>query len=165
MFIFHNPHNNLFFQCSIVSYQFPDLSNDNWCLFEVKIEQDNNRFVKIDPAIETTDIVRLADWFQSLADYKLPKSAALYFTEPCITFHYYSYSNSGIRIGIELCHELKPDFRLRESSIPPCYQDHIRQEEHNANRGWNMVFTLSPEELNTMADKFRKLSKRFPVRK
>ena len=101
----YNTESNTSFKCYIVDYENP---KENWCLLKIRVEQDGKVFEAIDPAIETTELPNLLNWFRCLSERKLPEYARLTFTEPCIGFEFLNNKNGTVRISIVLSHELRP---------------------------------------------------------
>ena len=65
----YNAKSHTSFKCDIVDYENP---KENWCLLKIRVEQDGKVFDAIDPAIETTELPNLLNWFRCLSERKLP---------------------------------------------------------------------------------------------
>jgi hypothetical protein len=102
--------------CRVVGYQFPDDQDDNWCLVRVEVDRDGKTFEKVDPALETPDLIVIQDWFRALANDQLPRYAHLTFTEPCLSFEFIAKTDAGIRLAVQLSHELRSGFPLKQLS-------------------------------------------------
>ncbi len=89
----NNIENNVRLKCDIVGYEFPDNLEDNWCILRVEVKQENQTFVRVDPALETTELVELYEWFESISKNRLPQYAQLTFTEPCISIEFLACKN------------------------------------------------------------------------
>ena len=97
----------------VTGYEFPD-AVDDWCLVRVAIRQGGDPYEAVDPALEATELPRIADWFRALADDRLPRHATLGFTEPCLAFEFLARDDAGVRFAVHLCGELRPPFPLRQ---------------------------------------------------
>lgn len=145
-----NIENQITLKCDVVGYQFPDDLEDNWCLLKVEVKQIEEVFEAIDPALETTDLVTLYDWFKCLSEKRLPKFAEITFVEPCISFEFLTYQNGKIRIAVKLSHELKPNFKLKQFKF---YQ----QE-------WNIVFVLDDKDFKKILNGIEAVKNQYPSR-
>ena len=150
MFELSNVENKLDFKCQIIGYQFPDSKRDDWCLLKLKVKQGEHYFEQTDPAIETTELERLYDWFKCLSERRLPRFARLSFTEPCISFEFLACTDDSIRISINLSHELKPEFELNQFGF--------------CNNDWKIVFNLDEENISKILENIRQTLELFPVR-
>lgn len=136
--------------CEVVRYQFPALRTDNWCVVRLEVSQGKRSYVKEDPALETQDLVRLREWFQCLAEDRLPRYAHLTFVEPCLSFEFLGKDDAGVRFSVHLSAELRPDFRLKQLSL--------------STRSWQVVFHLGAEALGAIVERIEASVRRFPVR-
>ena len=123
-------------QLAVMGYQFPNDPEDNWCLINTTVTQGNERFEVTDPALETTEIIKILEWFKCLSLHKLPRFNKLSFTEPCLEFEFLACHNSKIRIAINLSHEMKPHFK-------------INQFKRKIN-DWNIIFELSTDDFKSV---------------
>ena len=114
MFNLKNIENNIELSLEVVGYQFPESYKDDWCLIKATIKQGNESCELVDPSVETTELVQLLHWFSSLSEGRLPRYAHLTFTEPCISFKFLAFKDNIVRIAIELGHELKPSFQMKQ---------------------------------------------------
>ncbi|MCB1777644.1 MAG: hypothetical protein KDI50_09425, partial [Candidatus Competibacteraceae bacterium] len=114
MFKLSNVENKIELSLSIEGYQFPETQNDDWCLVKVVVKQGKDFFETIDPALETTELLVILEWFKCLAEPKLPRYARLCFTEPCLEFAFLARKDDSVRIAIRLSHEMKPSFDLKQ---------------------------------------------------
>lgn len=114
---FSDSENNIELELSIVGYQFPSDSTDNWCLLKASISQVDNIFVVNDPALEAMDLVAILNWFRCLSNRQLPRYGTLTFTEPCITFEFLACQENSVRIAISLSNEMQPDFKFKQFGI------------------------------------------------
>lgn len=142
--------NNVRLRCEIVGYQFPDSPQDDWCLMKVEVEQGDDAFESIDPALEACELVGIYEWFKCLAENRLPRYAHLTFTEPCIGFEFLAYKDDRVRFSVELGHELKPNFDLNQ----------FRPEK----RDWVIVFELNRTDINGLLDGIGDAIKQYPIR-
>lgn len=129
MFELVNVENKVWISIEVLGYQFPESPEDNWCFLNVKVTQGNEQFEKTDPAVETTELVEMYEWFKCLSKRVLPKCSHLTFIEPCISLEFLSCSKSTVRIAIILDHELKPGFDIEQFG--------------SKNSNWDIVFELS----------------------
>ena len=150
MFELSNVENNVQIECKITGYQFPANTKDDWCLLKVAVRQDTEYFELIDPAIESSELKNLHTWFTCLAERRLPRFASLNFTEPCISFDFLAYSNDIVRISINLSHELKPEFKLKQFGL--------------TDNNWNIVFDLDVYEISKILNGIRQTLDLFPER-
>ncbi len=79
----YNAKSHTLFKCYIVEYEN---AKEDWCLLKILHEVDNKLFEAFDPAIQTTDLPILFDWFKCLSEKRLPRYSYLTFIEPCIGF-------------------------------------------------------------------------------
>lgn len=145
-----NIENHVKLKCEVVGYQFPNNHKDNWCLLKVDIKQGDKSFEKIDPALETTELVELREWFKSLSKKRLPRFAKLTFTEPGISFEFLACINEQVRISIKLSHEIKPNFMLEQF-----------RSEHS---DWIIVFELNDKDFDKTICGIEAAIKHFPTR-
>ena len=150
MIKFHNSENDVELELCITGYQFPMSPNDNWCLLKITVMHNGQSFEAEDPALETTEIVSLLNWFKRLSEHRLPKYGLLSFVEPCIEFEFISCKDKLVTISINLDYELKPDFNLTQfGSI----------YEH-----WNMRFDLNFNDFERIINELEVVLQKYPVR-
>ncbi|MEQ9501570.1 MAG: hypothetical protein RIT81_32165 [Deltaproteobacteria bacterium] len=145
-----NVEGSVHLKCEVVGYESPEEARDDWCTVSVDVRQNEHRFMKRDPALEATDLARIRQWFRCLADDRLPPSAHLGFTEPCIRFQFLARGHDTVRFAIHLDHELRPSFPLE-------------QFESNSN-DWIVVFRATFSELSDLADAVGRAALKFPAR-
>ena len=150
MFELNNIENKVSINCSVAGYQFPDNPKDDWCLLKVLVQHNGAVFEKIDPALETQELVRMYQWFECLSKNMLPRFACLSFTEPCIGFEFLAYNKGIVRISIGLGHELKPPFELEQ----------LRSKSSE----WNIVFELDESDFNRILTGIDTAIKKYPTR-
>ena len=150
MFNATNVDDSVHLQCEIVGYQFPDTPGDDWCLVRVLARHTQKSFEKVDPALEATDLLRIRDWFRSLAADRLPRFAHLTFIEPCLSFQFLATDSAGVRFAVHLGAELRPSFKLCQLS---CVTDE-----------WGVVFHLDAERLAAVVAAVEGAIERFPTR-
>lgn len=145
-----NIEHNVILKCDIVGYEFPDSPGDNWCLLRVEVRQGNKSFERIDPALETTELLDLCEWFRCLSESRLPRYSRLTFTEPCISFEFLACKDDQVRISVELSHELKPDFELEQF-----------QSKHSE---WTIVFELNSKDFEKTLTGIKEAINQYPMR-
>ncbi len=150
MFKLKNIEKNIELALEVVGYQFPESEIDDWCLLKATLEQENESCELVDAAIEITELVQLLRWFSSLSEGRLPRYAHLTFTEPCISFKFLAFTNDVVRIAIELGHELKPSFQMKQFG---------RKSE-----AWSVVFELDNTAFNKIRSGIQGALERFPIR-
>jgi hypothetical protein len=135
-----NTEHNIQLYIDVVAYEFP----------QEKVVQDNRVFEKVDPALEADEIEHIYDWFECLSNAQLPKYSNLTFTEPCLGFEFLSNRNGVVRIAIDLNHELKPDFELRQ----------FAREQ----KDWRIIFDLKESDFKQVLEGIKGSKSQFPVR-
>lgn len=150
MFKLSNVENKVGLELSAEGYQFPESPKDDWCFVKVIVKQGKDTFEAVDPALETTELVNILEWFKCLSERKLPRYARLCFTEPCLEFEFLACTDSSVRISIHLSHELKPSFDLKQFGLPPS--------------GWGLVFELRENEVYKVISGIEETLLRYPVR-
>jgi hypothetical protein len=147
-----NVDNQVELELAVIDYESPDSLTSNWCLIKAIVIQGNEMFEVVFPALETTDLIRISEWFQRLAEYKLPRFAHLSFTEPCIEFQFLACTEHRVRISINLCHEMKPTFKLNQFNLPFDDPD------------WNIIFELNADNFQTIIGNIKKVIEQYPAR-
>lgn len=150
MFKLRNTDNNIELELSVTGYQFPDNTNDNWCLVSSLVKQGENQYTVIDPALETTELQRMLEWFKKLSDYQLPNFGTLSFTEPCLEFEFLACDIDSVKISIKLDHEMKPDFELNQFGM--AFDD------------WSVVFDLRADDFLLIIEGIETVLKQYPIR-
>jgi hypothetical protein len=145
-----NIENTVKLECSLVGYEFPENSEDNWLLVRVKVTQGKNIFERVDAALETMDLVRLLQWFTCLSENRLPRYAHVNFTEPCMSLAFLACQENRVRISIELSHELKPNFALEQF-----------RAKHTE---WNIVFDLTSHDFEAIIEGIQSAMHHYPIR-
>jgi hypothetical protein len=150
MFKLINVENKVELELSIEGYQFPESPEDDWCFVKVIVKQAEDVFETIDPALETTELLRILEWFKCLAERKLPRFARRSFTEPCLKFEFLACTDNSVRISIHLSHEMKPNFDLKQFGLPPAE--------------WKVVFELEPDDFKRIISGVEAAITQYPVR-
>lgn len=150
MFELKNVERKIVVSLDVVGYQFPKDNKDNWCLLKVIIEQENKRCELVDPAIETTELVKLLHWFTDLSEGRLPSYAHLTFIEPCISFQFLAFKDGVVRIAIRISHELKPDFEINQFG--------------RSSADWSVICEINQAVFNTVLSGIKATLESFPVR-
>jgi len=147
---FQNTDHQIKLSISVEGYEFPDSMEDDWCQIKISVNQDGRQYESVDPALEAGELGNIYNWFECLSNANLPEFANLTFTEPCLGFQFLSYKNGVIRIAVELDHELKPKFKLRQFA--------------SKQTDWRIVFELEIHDFGTLLNELRKTINEFPVR-
>ncbi|AWF80220.1 hypothetical protein BTJ40_05015 [Microbulbifer sp. A4B17] len=150
MFKLSNVENKVELELSVEGYQFPESPKDDWCFIKLIVKQGKDTFEAVDPALETTELMRILEWFRHLSERRLPRYTRLSFTEPCLEFKFLACTDSSVRISIHLSHELKPNFELKQFGRPPS--------------DWRVVFELKEKEFNKVISGVESALLRCPVR-
>jgi len=150
MFNLLNVENKVELELSVENYQFPDSPKDDWCFVKTVVKQGDDTFEVIDPALETTELLSMLEWFRCLAGRKLPRYARLSFTEPCLEFEFLACRGDSVRIAINLSHEMKPNFDLKQFGLPPSE--------------WKVVFELEKNDFDKVIPGIEAAIMRCPVR-
>lgn len=135
---------------SVTGYEFPDAADD-WCLVRVSVRHGGESFEAVDPALEATELPRIADWFRALANDRLPRYATLSFTEPCLAFEFLARDDAGVRFAVQLSGELRPPFPLHQFG--------------SQDSDWHIVFHCTPERLAAVTASAEATSSQFPARR
>jgi len=150
MFKLINVENNIELEMVVAGYQFPNSIDDNWCNIKIFIKQADAIFKIVDPALKTTELKIIHEWFKCLAERRLPNYAQLCFIEPCLEFEFLACTNDTVRISINLDHEMKPDFVMTQFGI--------------STLEWSMVFELSKQNIDKITSGIEDALKSYPVR-
>lgn len=134
----------------IVGYQFPDDPKDNWLFLALTVNQNGRILQLIDPAIETTDLVTIYEWFTDLSQRRLPKFSRLDFIEPCICFEFLGCKKDTVRIAIEFSHELRPNFMITQLG--------------NQDYEWEIIFELTDIDFRNSIFKIIETMEKYPIR-
>lgn len=145
-----NIENNIELQLAVIGYQFPDNSEDDWCLVNTVVIQGNDKFEVTDPALETTEITSTLEWFKCLSVNKLPRFSKLSFTEPCLEFEFLACNNGKVRISVNLSHEMKPSFEINQFN---------RQSND-----WNIIFELCADDFKSIIGNMEAALMQYPTR-
>ena len=133
---------------SVIGYQYPEIENgyydSNWLQVMLKADDGTNKWVKVDPALMTTDLIKCAAWFRDLSEGRMPENEILGFIEPCIAFAY-ACEDSGIILYIRFAYEMSPFHEINDEA-------------------YYIKFKLSRAELACVSDQFENESKCFPPR-
>ena len=145
-----NIENNIELQLAVIGYQFPDNSEDDWCLVNAVVIQGNDKFEVTDPALETTEVTSILEWFKCLSLHKLPRFNKLSFTEPCLQFEFLACNNGNVRISVNLSHEMKPSFEISQFN---------RQSND-----WNIIFELCTDDFKSIIGNIEAVLMQYPTR-
>ena len=135
----------------IEGYEFPEIRcghDANWCLLHINVTHGSNTFDRTDPALQTTDLIQVIIWVDSLMKYEQLEYTQLCFLEPGISFEHIGWDNGNALIEIELDFELKPNFPLHQL-------DCVRDDR-------SIVFALSKAELERIIDSLDLTLIQFP---
>lgn len=154
--LFHltNPLNDISISCHLADYQFPHLENytdGNWLNIQLVVNHRQKRFEKIDPALQVQDFQRMYDWFEALHQRKLPRYATLVFMEPCLAFSFLAQDLKKVCISVNLKHELKPKFWLKQSGFW-------------FGLDWQVQFDVSAGEFEQILHNLQTAMAHYPVR-
>ena len=141
---------------SIQKYQFPEIRSDydaNWLQVRITCECKEHSFTATDPALLTTDLVEIGDWFEAIARNEIPTHIELDFIEPNIRFVLFRSTRGKVGFGIDLAYEHKPTFGMKAV--------HGDEFESDDFRIW---FECSHNKMRDYANAFRVLSKVYPPR-
>lgn len=141
----------------VVGYQFPADEEDNWCLLKVGVVQGRDRFDKVDPSLETGDLIRLYNWFLALSERKLPSCARLNFVEPCLELEYVSYKGDNVTMAVELGCEIKPPFTLKRA--------YTRYYGSSGDKRWKLFFNLNAKDFSAILTELEAVMEKYPTRK
>jgi len=150
MFKLTNVEDHITLSIEVAGYQFPDNPVDDWCFLKINIEQGEELFEKIDPAIEASEILDIYRWFKSLSESKLPRHAHLTFTEPCLSFDYLAYKNDCVRLSVNLSHELQPNFYIAQFK--------------SKDSQWHIVFELNANDFIQVLSGVERTINEYPIR-
>ncbi len=126
-------------------------------MISAKVKQRENLFEVTDPALETTDLQQLLEWFQCLSNRILPQYATLYFTEPCLSFEFIKSEEDWVRISIKLDYEMKPNFLLEQLF-------HFDDEDSIDDYDFEMIFDLTQDDFSAVIASLQETIKKFPIR-
>lgn len=145
-----NVEKHITLSCEIIGYQFPDSLTDNWCMLKINVSQGDKVFEKIDPALDSRELIAIQHWFKALADKRLPRFAHLTFTEPCLSFEYLACRDDNVRLSINLSHELKPSFEIEQFK--------------SSSKDWRIVFELDDNGFTEALSSLERSIERYPSR-
>lgn len=153
---------NSFFELTILGYQFPELTGDEWDANWLKIQGHialpivnptkpwKSEWSFIDPCLLTWEVQSLAEWFEACASRKLEKPEV--FTEPNLEFHCPEHSTGKITIRVY--------FELE--ARPPWNSSHW--DKNNFVHDLWIDLIVTPKELHEAATDLRKQLEQFPQR-
>jgi len=79
-------------EIKITSYQFPKTSkyeeDRNWLNVFLKVESNQGNWETIDPALTTSDLIEIKNWFEQILKNGKPKENNLDFIEPNLSFEF-----------------------------------------------------------------------------
>jgi len=82
--------NNQFVELSVLGYEFPEKTDDewdsNWLLIHINVVSNEKQWDITDPAITSFELKWLIDWINNISENKIEKYKWMDFTEPCISF-------------------------------------------------------------------------------
>ena len=119
-------------------------------MVRVVVTHGADSFERVDAAIEAGDLPRIGDWFQALAERRIPRRVRLSFIEPCLSFELLAAEPEGVRFAVHLAAGLRPPFPLRQLSA--------------VSKKWSVVFVLRTEQLVAVATACEETARRLPVR-
>jgi hypothetical protein len=151
MILFTNVEGRVSIELGIVGYEFPFDTADNWCLLDTKVTQGSRIFHCVDPAVETSELISMRDWFHCLLSRTLPQWGRLWFTEPCLSFEFLSRKDDVVRVGVGLQAEMRPNFRLNQFG--------------RRSQKWNIVCELHNDDLRSIVAELTSSMQKFPIRK
>lgn len=137
-------------ELAISGYEESDNPHNNWYMVRVFVSQRGQSFETVFPAIETTELPGLFEWFQTLSQLRLPSMIRHFFTESCLEFEYIRWRDGVVMIGVSLRHEMKPPFSLKAKK--------------GRDDDWWCSFELSPRDFLTINNYLKSIMKSYPVR-
>ena len=150
MFKLENKSTKACLTLEIIGYQFPDDPQDDWCNLKAIVEHEDHQTELVDPAIETTELIELLDWFTCLSEGRLPSYSHLNFIEPCISFEFLAVKDGEVKIAVKLAYELYPNFDSDEFL--------------NSENVWVMVFELDSTAFQNTIEGIKNTLEKYPVR-
>ncbi len=140
------------FELTVAGYQFPSVTHGwddaNWLVVEVAAKGSDGTWRFRDPALQTTELARLADWLDAVGSGRRPVPQRMDFLEPTLAFELQEPESRRFRIIFEL------------DARPP------RAEDRDPER-WAEVwleFEPSSAQLGAAAAELRATLSRFPER-
>jgi hypothetical protein len=98
------------FELSIVGYEFPGLVNaeydSNWLNVRIVARHPRGDWSAVDPALETHDVRKLAEWFRALESGRRDE-LEMGFIEACLSFKA-QFKRERPSLEVELAHEFRP---------------------------------------------------------
>ncbi|MDM5239593.1 PadR family transcriptional regulator [Bacillus cereus] len=98
----------------VVKYEFENANNAcdrNWLMVKAKLSEENKVFETMDPFLQTSDLLYMIKWFQSLPN---PTYNELDFIEPNLAFEFMGEKEGEFHIVIRLSLELNPSWCKEE---------------------------------------------------
>jgi len=135
-------------ELSVLGYESPDNPHCNWYMVRALVSKKNETFETVFPALETTDLPHLVQWFENLFHLKLPSARRKYFTEPCIEFEYLSWQEGAVWISVTLHQEMKPLFSSND-----CKGDN-----------WSLISKLSSKDFSSIIKNMKLIMEKYPIR-
>jgi hypothetical protein len=146
-----NQSSKLALTISVTGYEFPnskDENDSNWLLVRTNLVSEGRVYQNTSPSLLTTDLTKIAIWFDNLARRRLPTRITMGFMEPNLEFQVFRSTDNFVRIGVTLDHESRPPFQLAS---------------------WNenalCCFDLTYAELANTAAAFHRIAEQFPSKK
>lgn len=135
------------FELRILGYQFPQGGDSaNWLNIEIDAAFPVGQWKAVDPALETFEVAKLADWFEALAAGE-PTDDEMYFLEPNLQFK---------RIHRTGAHTLVR--ALVEGELRPSWAPRRKLKDLSAD------FALDTDALRAAANSLRQQLRLFPSR-
>lgn len=138
------------YRFSVEGYQFPDNTDgdydSNWLNIRSEIRCSQGHEVRIDPALLTSELLSISDWFYTISQNDIPWSVTHGFIEPNFEFILYGKREDIVRFGIMLSCELRPQFAEEDEEFI-------------------MIFEYSLTEMESLSRAFKKEYELFPERK
>jgi len=143
------------FYLTILGYQYPDAAGEpfdaNWLSIHVEAAGLDGAWTGTDPCLLTYEVVRLADWLESVANARI-FSPAISFLEPVLLFRLVD-SERGRTLRIHFGNLINPSWRQLDGTREP-----------GANPDIWLDFPLSDTDLAQAARDLRQQMKRYPDR-
>jgi len=135
------------FGLRIVGYQFPRGGDSaNWLNVEIDAAFPAGQWKAVDPALETFDVAKLADWFEALAAGE-PTDDEMYFVEPNLVFKSLHRTSAQTVVRVQV-----------EGELRPSWAPHHKVKDLSAD------FSLGSDALRAAANSLRQQLHLFPPR-
>lgn len=104
------------FSLTLEGYQFPSLKDvpydSNWLNVRIDVHHPDGHYTRLDPALLTYEVQRLAKWFRELAT---GGERSIDFLEPCLQFEVVRGEGSSESVKVTLAHEFRPPWSRMSS--------------------------------------------------